>query len=905
MGCQKMRLHWRRLWLRFGPCFKGKKHSENKQKEGDIVGNFQFQYLLLATCLLWAVLCGQMWAQVTGDFEDYQNAPEMNQEPPGAPGQGVDVPYVAPDPQSDAPPYDYQGGEDSQGGMEAPPGIQPPTTRPMPRGRPTPPPPPPVRDVSQAPPTPPTPRATGPSGPGHPLASQEKTGEKPTEPVSFDFQDAPLYTVIESISRLTGRNFDLDPNLSSINVTIITHDKIPPEMAYEVLESILSSRGYSMVESLDGHLIKIIPTPDAVSSDKLPLVMTKEEVLKGFDGFSTHIVTIENGDAAEIQKALQILGSKNCQIDVYAPTNTLIITDTADGLRRMFAFLEQADVPGFDTSIEIFTLEYTRAEVISNQINQVLLGDGAGTPKHTTPQPPQPQIPPSPVRPVRATRPTPAPQQSSQVIGSREQVLRMVPDERLNALIVVATYDMMNQVRDLVKRLDTPTPYESNNMHIYQLLNADAESVEAAIQPLIGTAPRKQAGGAGGAGGAPAGGAAAAAPEVQPFEQKVQITRYDRTNSLLIVASPQDYKLLEAFIARLDVPQRQVCVDAIIMEVKMEDSFGLKVDSAAISGNDGFALTSTDSINSLLGAVQAAQDIVGGPRAAIRSAALGLGTQGNSGLTLGVYDDLTFTYNGRTIKIPFAPVLFQAVEKLTEAEVLSQPSLITLDNEEANIIVGKEVPFITSTSTSRRADGSIDTGTYGGYTRVERQDVGIKLKVTPQISEGDNVMLSTEVEISDVLRDEAVGNVDIVGPTTSKSKVTNKTLVRDGSTAVIAGLIRDTLNKTRRPQTPILGDLPLVGALFSSRSTARDKQNMVVLVTPHIVKEGMDIDRITHQKINEYYDVSTEEIFKSGFFDRIFQKYDLRANHRPTLNRAESLSGRRSTKTFRRGDIER
>lgn len=869
--------------------------------------HFFFLIVALLSCTFFAAFA-QMDDDQDGGMEDGGDYTEM----PVVPSDDLDIPYTAPPRRGGQMHYpnEYEDNpDDSAYPDEAPPYQQrggtltPRSSRPITPGvRPTRPPAPSVRDrASMRPPAAPMPsmRVDGESGEGHPMASEEKTGEKPDDPINFDFQDAPLYTVVESISRLTGRNFDLDPSLSAVNVTIITHDKIPPEMAYEVLESILSSRGFSMVESLDGHLIKILPTPDAVGSDKTPLIMGPDDLRHGFDGLSTHIVTIENGDAAEIQRALQILGSKNGQIDVYAPTNTLIITDSTDGLKRMFTFLTQADVPGFDSSMEIFTLEYTRAEVLSTQIQQVLLGDGTGAPTGARP-PQQPQVPQAPVRPVRGSRPPVMPQSSSQVIGSREEVLRMVPDERLNALIVVATQNMMSQVRDLVKRLDTPTPYEANNMHIYQLLNADAEAVETAIQPLIGTAPRKQ----GAAGGQAGGGGGATAPEVQPFEQKVQITRYDQANSLLIVASPQDYKLLESFIARLDVPQRQVCVEAVVMEVKMTDDFGLTVDTAAMGGHDGFAMSSTDNLTTLLDAAKVAEEIVGGPKASIRNAALGLGKEGRSGLTLGVYDDLSFTYKGRKIKVPFAPVLFQAVEKLSDTEVLSQPSLVTLDNEEANIIVGQEVPFITSTSSSRRADGSLDTGTYGGYTRVERQDVGIKLKVTPQISEGDNVMLSSEVEISDT-NATSITNVDITGPTTNKSKVTNKTLVKDGSTAVIAGLIRDSAVRKRQPQTPILGDLPILNWFFSSRQTGREKQNMVMLITPHIVKEGMDIDRLTNYKINEYYDANVEDLFKGGFFDRVFQKYNMRQNHRPTLERSEALSGRRSAQKYKRGDIER
>ncbi|HPU97207.1 MAG TPA: type II secretion system secretin GspD, partial [Candidatus Hydrogenedentes bacterium] len=760
------------------------------------------------------------------------------------------------------------------------------------------------------------PKPAGPAVPPPPerkeVPNDQKTGETPpeNEMVNFDFRDAPLTDVIQAISKLTGRNFDVDPNIGASTVTLITHDRIPPEMAYEVLESVLSSRGFAMVESLDGHLIKIVPIQDAPGSAKPPLYIGDKQPPASYDKFSTHILTLQHADATEIQKVLQILGSRNAQIDVYAPTNTLIITDIADGIRRMFAFLEQADVPGFDTSMEIFTLEYTRAEVLMNQINQVLLGDGtqgqAGAARApvTAPSPVRP-----PIRPTISGRPVSG-GPSSQIIGSREEVLRMVPDERLNALIVVATEGMMEKVRDLVRRLDAPTPYEANNLHIYQLLNADAESVEQALQPLIsGSAPRRQTtgGAAGGAGTATAGRSTSTASagggaisDVQPFEQKVQVTRYDRTNSLLIVASPQDYKLLESFIARLDVPQRQVGVDAVVMDVTISNDFGLEVNTSAVKGRDGdlFGVTDTSAIAELNTAIGAAQEIVGGRRAALTSAVLAQGV--NGGLTAGVYDDLTLTIDGQRVKVPFVPVLMQAVEKLTDVEVLSQPSLVTLDNEEASIVVGQEVPFITATSSSRRNDGTVDVGVYGGYTRVERQEVGIKLKVTPQISEGDNVQIKTEIEISDTDAKQ-IGTVDILGPTTNKSVVTNKSLVKDGSTAVIAGLIRDSA-KRDRTQPPVLGDIPLIGWIFGSQSSRREKRNMVVLITPHIVKESSDMERLTQDKMNKYYDAHVEELFKSGFFDKIFRKYTKRENYRPTLERAESMTGRRETPRFKRGD---
>lgn len=730
-------------------------------------------------------------------------------------------------------------------------------------------------------------------------------GGTPDEEVTFNYNDRPLIDVIQQIATLTGRNFDVDPNIGATTVTIITHDKIPPGMAFEVLESVLNSRGYSVVPNLDGLLYQIIPTPDVTTSARPPLLegINSANIPDGYDTFSTHIVPIKYADPSEIATALKQLGTKAAQIDTYLPTGTLIITDTASGLRRMLKFIELADIPGNNTAMEIFTLEYTRAEVIATQLEQVLLdGDtGGGTPGRTTTTVSRPTT-----RPIRPTTRTVPGAETSEIIGSNEEVLRMVPDERLNALIVVATSTMMEQVRDLVIRLDSPTPYEQNNLHIYELLNADAELMEQALQPLIGTAPRRQDAG-GGAAAAGGGGGAVGSPEVQPFEQKVQITRYDQTNSLLIVASPQDYKLLEAYIARLDVPQRQVYVNASVMDVALNDSFNIQVNAASIGGNDGFGLTDT----SLLPVTDLASALTNptGAGVGLLDSVLGLG--GAGGFSAGIFDDVSVDVGGRSYDLPFVPLLFQALETLSDLEVLSQPSLTTIDNEESQITVGKEVPFITGSSRPQTTTGGggNDFNQGFGSTRIQRQDVGVKLKVTPQISEGDNVLLEVEIEVSDIAdTDPRVGTPDIVGPTTNKSLFNNKVLVKDGSTAVLAGLIRDSTNRTRN-QTPILGDAPLIGWLFRSKKDARQKSNLVVLVTPHIVKESIDMERLTLHKLNEYHDSNLDELFEQGFFKRVKKKQERRKSHRPTFEESAAITGRDTgtgeSSGFRRGDMKR
>ncbi len=839
----------------------------------------------------------------------FQDAITGNVEPPpvvDAPSVPESAPEVAPPPATEP--------------------VRPPTTAPQPVTPPSsqrPPIPsfPTIRRGGNQPPIPPGPRQ--PSGTGGSTSERSqigifaeaspKTGETPSEPISFDFHDAPLYDVIAAIARLTGRNFDVDPNIGATTVTVITHDKIPPEMAYQVLESILSSRGFSMVETLDGKLIKIIATPDAVASEKTPLIKGTEKLPEGYDKFATHIVTLKYADVSEVSSALQVLGSKSCRISAYAPTNTLIITDNADGLRRIFSFLQEIDVSGNETEMEIFMLEYTRAEALAQQIEQVLSETkttAVGRTPGSVPVTPQPVVRP----PTRSVPGAPA----MQIIGSRQEVLRMVPDTRLNALIVVATEGMMEKVRDLIKRLDCPTPYEANNLHIYELLNADAEKVEQALQPLIGGSGsvRRPAGGTPGAGGAVpgAGGAVASAGissapgEVQPFEQRVQITRYDQTNSLLIVASPQDYKVLEAFIARLDVPQRQVLVDAVVMDVRLNNDYAVKVDSASLSGNSGFAVTGTSNIQkiveSLKPAADAANKITSPSRLNRMLGALSLGSGG--GLTTGIYDDIVIPISKtQRLRIPFVPLLLQAIETVSDLEVLSQPSLVTVDNEEASIVVGQEVPFITSTaSPTRGQQGEIYSG-WGGYTRVERHEVGIKLTVTPQISEGDNVLMKIEIEVSAVAGgSQSVGDVNILGPTTNKSLFKNQVLVKDGSTAVLAGLIRDTADRNRT-QVPIMGDIPLLGFLFRNKSVTREKRNMVVLVTPHIVKESSDMERVTQYKVTEYQDVNIQELFKAGFFKKIKTKADMRKNYRPTLDRTQALTGQVEQEEFNRGTIYR
>ncbi|MCC6697636.1 MAG: type II secretion system secretin GspD [Candidatus Hydrogenedentes bacterium] len=753
--------------------------------------------------------------------------------------------------------------------------------------------------VSGPPPGPPGPGgAPGPRQIGTPPTAppslpvnefRPKSGEMQTEPIRLDFDNLDLGLVIQMLAPMIGKTFDVDQQVAAQKVTVVSHDEIPADMVYYVLESILASRGMKMIETVDGHLVKIRPVAEDVQD--APMVTDGKARPEGYDNYSYHIVNVQHSDPVELSTILPKVGSKQALVHVYAKTGTLILYDTATGIRNMLDLLELVDIPGYDEDVEFFWLKFTRAEVISEQIQQVLMGpegEGAAAAVQNAPAIRTPST-------VSRLQRQPPGQGQSTVVSS-ELSLRMVPDERLNALIVVASRPLMDQVRDLIEKLDTPTAPELNNMHVRPLLHADAEAMETALNSMLGgTSSRtssSQSGSGQGAsgsmgGGGGGGGGGMANTEVQPFEKQVTITRYDQTNSLLIIASPQDFKVLDSVIAQLDVPPRQVHVEAQILEVSIGDRYRLSVESAGLTANDYFALN---------GVVNLANVLTQGPLGALENT--------DDILSLGIIDDTTTLTipdgNGGVVtqEVPNIPLLLTALESLTSLDVLSRPSLTTVDNEEAHILDGQEVPVIRGSQ--RSLDTSVDTNS-SVFNTTDRRDVGISLTVTPQISEGDYVFLELEVKVERPIQSTVGLDPNLVGPTFSKSEIVNKVVVRDGSTGVLGGLISEATDRSRR-QTPLLGDIPGLGWLFRRKDDQRTKRNLVVLLTPHIMKEGIDYDRKTQAEIDYSAKANADILFEKGFIKKIDTKRDMRNNYRPT---DAALEEAKSKDKFKRGDVEK
>lgn len=387
-----------------------------------------------------------------------------------------------------------------------------------------------------------------------------------------------------------------------------------------------------------------------------------------------------------------------------------------------------------------------------------------------------------------------------------------------NALIVTDSSSNIKRLTNIIGILDVTPPKGRGRINVNYLKNADAEEVSKVLTGIISKTPQQQQT------------AAPAGAKVTGFESGVFVTPDKATNSLVVVASPEDYETLKDVIAKLDIRRRQVYVEAAIMEISLDKQRELGIefrsmDTASSGNTTSFGGTNFGNIGS----------------------ASSSGTSGLSdmlGLAVGIVKG-TFTYNGTEYLNIGA--LIRAMQSESGVNILSTPNLLTTDNQKAEIMVGENVPFITGKSQS-----SSGTTT----TTVERKDVGISLKITPQISSDDHVKLEIYQEIS-ALKESTEFDTNEVGPVTTKRSANTTVVVRDKQTVAIAGLIRDDKNTTDY-KVPFLGDIPILGWLFKYQTKKDVKTNLMVFLTPHIIREAEEIDKITTEKKEKMESVKKE-----------------------------------------------
>ena len=622
------------------------------------------------------------------------------------------------------------------------------------------------------------------------------------EPVTLNFVNADIEAVVKAVAEMTGRNFVLDPRVKGV-VNIVSARPVPVSLVYPTLLSALRLQGYAAVES--NGVTKIVPEADAKQHGS-PVIVGP--VTAGGDRLVTEVFVLKNESAAQLVNVLRPLITPNNSIAAVPTGNALVITDYADNLKRIERIIASLDVPPAGEPIVVPLRNASALDLV--QILNRLLADSGGAPG---------------------------------AAPDLQQRVSVVADPRSNSVLVRSDNpSRLARVRALIEQLDTPGRAGGNIFIIY-LKNAEALRVAQTLRALLSggsdsagppstlalspTTPMS-AGPATTAPGSPvasplasaslgAGGGAA-------FAAGGATIQADAANNALLVMAPEPvYNNIRAVVEKLDIRRAQVYIEALVVEVTADKAaeFGIqwnlldadkfKRNTTQVGGGTNFTTRGT-----------------GGN---ILDAQVNLGSLGQ-GLNLGIIRG--------TISIPGIGVitnlalLARALETDNSANILSTPNLLTLDNEQAKIVVAQNVPFITG---QYAQTGSTTTVT--PFQTIERKDVGLILTVKPQITEGGSVRLAIYEEVSRV---QDTSNP--AGIITNKRSLESTVVVDDGQIVVLGGLIQDSLTDGSN-KVPLAGDIPVVGALFRYDNRQRIKTNLMVFLKPTVVRSGAATNSLT------------------------------------------------------------
>ncbi len=725
--------------------------------------------------------------------------------------------------------------------------------------------------------------ASEPPEPPDAPAAEKPDRQKPpmvqgAKQVEIDFVDTPLSDLVKFFAEITGRNFILTEDLKG-SITIISHKPVSVSTAYEAFISALEVNGYTTVTV--GGMTKIVANSTAANA---PLPLYQDGIIPyDTDNFVTQIIQLESVSVSDISSVVKDLAGKGAKIIAYAPTNTLIITDAAVNIRRVYRVISQLDVASPKARMEIIPLRHATAGEIAQVITQLY---GVAESSSTGGSSAGADADRSSARRRRQTpKSEPAAEASASNIGAEGKFIqKIISDERTNSLIVLANDEAMDAVKKLIEQLDVDVdPSSRAQIHVLYLEHAKAEDVAQVLSSLsqggsggnsrTGNTANNRRGSAAAAAGQPGGpqrgGPLGAAPPgaeggaeggaIAAFDSGVRIASDENTNSLVIIGTRDQMTVIENVVSQLDIRRKQVFVEAVILELATDDanSFGiglhgggqnakdgLNVYGARLGGNSlGGATNYVDLSSASAGMLDGLNIGVFGPNIEVDAGALGLAATDGSG-------------GAATIPVPAFGIVLNALQASSSVNIVSTPNVLTMDNEEAKIVVGRNVPFPV---------GQSQTSFGGQVINFQREDVAITLKVTPQINESDYVTLEAFLEVQEIEGDISQSDPAAGGPTTSKRSIENTVVVKDNQTIVIGGLISETETESET-KIPVLGDLPLIGALFRGKSKQSRKVNLVVFLTPHIIEEPADLEEVYRVKwaqrqefIKRFYGRSREE----------------------------------------------
>ncbi|MDP3423773.1 MAG: type II secretion system secretin GspD [Burkholderiaceae bacterium] len=626
---------------------------------------------------------------------------------------------------------------------------------------------------------------------------------RPGEAVTLNFVGAEIEAVARAMATLTGRNVVVDPRVKG-QITLSTERPVGALAALNQFAAALRLQGFALVES--GGLYKVVPEADAKlqvgavnagSTSQLPSAAV------GGNQVMTHIFGLQHENANNLVPVLRPLIGPNHTINVNPGTNSLIITDYADNLQRLGRIIAALDVANA-SDVDIIPLKYAVATDLVALVQRLIEGG-----------------------------PTAAAGQGQADTSFKTTILA---EPRSNSLVVrTANPARQALVRALAEKLDRPTSDNaSGNIHVVYLKNADAVQLATTLRAAMsaeggmpgGGTPNAVAAAAPRPLGATAGNTNSANAPLGSSQQPStggQIQADPATNSLIITAPEPQYRQMRAVIDMLDTRRAQVFVESLIAEVNADKAAEFGIQWQGPLGNKG------DNVIGLLGSNFGAKgnNIVN----LATGAASGAVTPG-AGLNFGLVQQ-----QGGVYVLGF---LARFLEQTGEGNVLSTPNLLTLDNEEAKIVIGQNVPFVTGQFTNTGATG----GTVNPFQTIERKDVGLTLRVKPQISENGTVKLSIFQEVSSVLASSVNTSTGLI---TNKRSIESNVLVEDGQIVVLGGLLQDEYSGNV-DQVPGLGDIPVLGNLFKSQTRGRKKTNLMVFLRPVVVRDARQTTSLSQDR---------------------------------------------------------
>jgi general secretion pathway protein D len=632
--------------------------------------------------------------------------------------------------------------------------------------------------------------------------------------VKFNLQDADLAELVNHISGLTGKRFIYGAKVRQVKATVVSPEPVTLEEAYQAFLSILEANGMTVVPH--GRFLKIVDSGGVVSQPTP--ILARGEPVTDADRYVTRLYRLQAVSTDEAMGLVTKFKSKDGDVSAYAPGRLLIITDTGTQVRRMIRLLEEVDIGGSGQRLWIEPVHNGSAPDLAKRVNDLFeLGS--------------------------------APGQQGSAAAKASGLSKVIADEQTNSLIIVGTDDSYSKLLDLLRRLDSHGA-DGGRVHVLPLQHAIAEDLAPTLTQMLSgsSGGKKDAGGAGGnAGGM--------------FESEVRVTPDKSTNSLIITSSNRDYATMRLVLDKLDRPRRQVFIEAVVMDLDVSDQTTLGVafhGGAQVDAGGG-------SPSTLLGGFQAGKSI-GFPTA---SADL------LSGLAAGMRGPgLEGTQNlipGQTgLSIPAFGVVLNALSTSGKSNVLATPHIIATDNVSADIQIGQNIALQQNVGgglsnlaglagAAGGAGGGLGglglLGGLGGGFAAPRQDVGNKIKVTPHINESNQVRLEIQQESSS----PGASSGDLGAVTINKRTANTTVVVADQQTVVLGGLMQDAYT-TSREKVPVLGDLPILGALFRKTSTVKKKTNLLLILTPHVIRDQTDLRRIFERKMQE----------RQEFLDRYF-----------------------------------